>query len=101
MRIVLIISSLLLFLSILSLLVYREECFSIYSNAGFVIWPAIVISIYSIIYSLLTMIAFLIYKAYKRDFIWSTIKKEIFFLIITGVLMTVFYFVNVYTIENY
>lgn len=100
-RIVLTISSLLLLLSIISLLVYKGECFTIYSNAGFIIWPAIIVTIYSIIYSLLTIVAFLIYKAYKRHLIGSTIKKEIFFLILTGLLMTIFYFVNVYTIENY
>ena len=94
-RIVLIMSSLLLLVSIVLLLVYRGECFSIYSNAGFVIWPTIVISIYSIVYSLLIIVAFLIHKAFKHDLIWSTIKKEILFIIVTVVLMTVFYFVNV------
>jgi hypothetical protein len=100
-RIVLAISSVLLFLSIISLLVYKGECFSIYSNAGFIIWPAIIVTIYSIFYSLLIIITFLIYKAYKRQLSWLKIKKEILFLIVTGVLMTVFYFLNSYTIENY
>lgn len=100
-RIVLTISSLLLLLSIISLLIYRGECFTIYSNAGFIIWPAIFVTIYSIIYSVLIIVTFLIYKAYKRNLIWSTIKKEIFFLMLTGLLMTIFYFLNVYTMENY
>lgn len=100
-RIVLTTSSILLILSIISLLVYGGECYSVYSNAGFIIWPAVIVSIYSIVYSLLIIITFLIYKAYKRHLIWSTIKNEILFLILTGLLMTIFYFVNRYIIENY
>lgn len=94
-------SSILLLISIISLLVYREECFSVNSNAGFIIWPTVIASIYSIAYSFLTVITFLIYKIFKRHLIWSTIKPEILFLIMTGLLMAIFYFVNAYTIENY
>nr|WP_315238979.1 hypothetical protein [uncultured Flavobacterium sp.] len=100
-RIVLTTSSILLLISIISLLVYRGECFSVNSNAGFIIWPAVIASIYSIAYSLLTIITFLIYKTFKRHLIWSTIKTEILFLILTGLVMAIFYFVNAYTVENY
>ncbi|RZJ48865.1 MAG: hypothetical protein EOO44_19395 [Flavobacterium sp.] len=99
-RIVLTISSILLLLSIISLLVYRGECYNVNSNVGFIIWPTIIVSIYSILCSLLTIIIFMIYKAYKRLLIWSTIKNEILLLMLTGLLLAVFYFLNVYTIEN-
>lgn len=100
-RIALTTSSVLLILSIISLLVYRGECYSIHSNAGFVIWPAVILSIYSITYSFLIIVTFSIYKAYKRHLIWSTIKNEILFLILVVLLMTIFYFLNRYIIENY
>ncbi|WP_431244208.1 hypothetical protein ACQ9BO_07545 [Flavobacterium sp. P21] len=100
-RIVLAISSILLIISIISSLVYKGECFSIYSNAGFMIWPAIILSIYSIVYSLLIIVIFLVYKVYKRHLIWATIKSEILFLILTGLLLTIFYFVNSYMVKNY
>ena len=100
-RIVLTTSSILLLISIISLLVYKGESFSVNSNAGIIIWPAVVASIYSIAYSLLTIITFLIYKAFKRHLIWLTIKTEILFFNSDRLFMAIFYFVNAYIIKNY
>ena len=99
-RIILLISSAFLLISTILLLVYGRQCFSIYSHTGDIIWPTIIVTIYSLLYSVIVIIASLIYNAYNRHPIWSLLKKEILFLILTGILMTIFYFVNGYTISN-
>ncbi len=100
-RISLIISSALLFISVILLLVYKGECFSFSSKIGSVIWFAILVAIYSIFYSLIVIVVFFIYQIYKRHLFWSLIKREIVLLILTSILMAIFYFVNFYTIKNF
>jgi uncharacterized integral membrane protein len=100
-RILLIISSLLLLLSILLLFVYEEECFNVNSGVGDIMWPTIVASIYSVAYSLLVILSSLLYYANGRQGIWPLLKKEILLLVLTGILIAVFYFANRYFISNY
>ena len=99
-RIVLAISSTLLLISTILLLAFGGQCFSIHSHVGDIIWPAIMVTIFSLFYSVIVIIASLIYHINKRHSIWLLIKNEILFLILTAILMTIFYFVNSYTISN-
>lgn len=100
-RIILLISSTLLIISIISLLIFRRQCFSIHSHAGVIIWPAIMITIFSLLYSAIMIIVSSIYHISKRQPLWAIIKKDVLFIILTGLLMTIFYFLNSYTISNY
>ena len=100
-RITLTISSTLLLTSTVLLLVYKEQCFSLYSHAGDIIWPTIIISIYSLLYTFTVILVFFIYKTYQRNITRTSIKKEILLFILTGLLLTIFYFVNNYTVSNY
>ncbi len=100
-RIALTISSALLFTSTILLIVYKGQCFSLNSHTGDIIWPTIIITGYSLLYSLIIILAFLIYKTYKQNLTWTSIRKEILLLILTGLLLTIFYFVNSYMVSNY
>lgn len=99
-RIMLKISSTLLLISIVLLLVFKGQCFSLYSHAGDIIWPSIIITIYSLLYSSIIILGFFIFKTYRKNLIWNSIKKEGFLFILTGLILTIFYFVNHYTISN-
>lgn len=100
-RIALTISSTLLLTSIILLLLYKGECFSIYSHAGDIIWPTIIMTIYSLFYSFIMLLVFVIYSAHRRNFAWASIKKETLLFTLTGLLLTIFYFVNSYMISNH
>ena len=100
-RITLTISSTLLLTSTVLLLVFKEQCFSLYSHAGDIIWPTIIISIYSLLYSFIVILVFVIYKTYQRNLTRKSIKKEILLFILTGLLLTIFSSVNSYTVSNY
>jgi high-affinity Fe2+/Pb2+ permease len=100
-RILLIISAMLLLLSIIFLFVYQEGCYYVHSNIAFIMWTAVIMSFYSGFYSILIIAASLIYHINKKQRIWPIVKKEILLLMLTGILMTVFYFVNDYYIGNY
>jgi hypothetical protein len=99
-RITLSISSTLLLISTVLLLVYKEQCFSLHSHAGDIIWPTIIISIYSLLYSFIVISVFVIYKTYQRNLTQASIKKETLLFILTGLLVTIFYFVNSYNVSN-
>ena len=100
-RITLTISSTLLRTSIALLLVYKGQCFSLYSNTGEVIWPTILISVYSLLYSFVMILVFVIYKTYQGNLTTALFKKETLLFILTGLLLAIFYFLNNYTINNY
>lgn len=100
-RIMLTISSTLLLTSIVLLLVYKEQCFSLHSHTGDIIWPTIIISIYSLLYSFIVIWVFVICKIYQPNLPRASIKKEILLFILTGLFLTIFYFVNSYTVSNY
>lgn len=95
-RIVLVLSSTLLLILIIVLLVFfRGQCFTINP------YPALIVIIYSLIYSAITILSALIYYSYKRQTIWSLIIQEVLLFVLTSIMMTIFYFVNSYMISNY
>jgi hypothetical protein len=100
-RITLTISSTLLLISTVLLLVYKEQCFSLHSHTGDVIWPTILISVYSLLYSFVMILVFVIYKTYQGNLTTALFKKETLLFILTGLLLAIFYFLNNYTINTY
>ena len=74
-RITLTISSTLLIISTVLLLIYKEQCFGFHSLEGDIIWPTIIISIYSLLYSGVMILIYVLYKTYQRNLILASIKK--------------------------
>jgi hypothetical protein len=98
-RIALLISSLMLLTSIVLLLVYGVRSYTFDSPVGEIIWPTIIVSGYTLFFSVIMILASLFYYKPKKRLIWSFMKREIALFLLTGCLMTVFYFLNSYTIS--
>jgi hypothetical protein len=98
-RIVLVISSVMLLTSIVLLLLYGRHSYNIHSPVGDIIYPTVIVTIYSLFYSVIVILASLLYYKPKKDFIWPLMKREILLFLLTASLMTVFYFLNSYTIS--
>jgi hypothetical protein len=99
-RILLIISAMLLLLSIMFLFVYGKEFFDLEIVGNFT-WITIIVSIYSLFYSVLVIAASLLYNFNSKQTIKLLLKNEILLFILTVILVLAFYFVNRYFVRKY
>lgn len=87
-------SSVCLLLSIMLLLIYRQEIGNADSIPGAIIWYSIIIAFYSVLVSLITFIIFAIYYRSKNQNFWQLIKREIMLLTLTIVLILILSFIS-------
>jgi hypothetical protein len=85
--------------SIVLLVLYEERSYTFGSPVGEIIWPTIIVTVYTLVFSVIMILASLWYYKPKKDFVWPLIKREIALFLLTTCLMTVFYFLNSYTIS--
>jgi hypothetical protein len=86
--------------SIVLLLMYGERSYTFDSPVGEIIWPTIIVTGYTLVFSVIMILASLWYYKPKKEFVWSLMKREIAFFLLTASLITVFYFLNNYTLHN-
>lgn len=85
--------------SIVLLLMYGERSYTFDSPVGEIIWPTIIVTGYTLVFSVIMILASLWYYKPTKEFVWPLIKWEVLLFLMTGCLMTVFYFLNSYTIS--
>jgi len=83
-------SSFSLLVSIILILIFRQEIWELDELSGGIAWLSLILSIYSILFSVIATVALIIYYRIKKLIIWPFIRKESMLLILTIGLLLIY-----------